>query len=388
MTPRTLSLLVVAALTVASARAAEPFRLRDGDRVVLLGSTLIEREQRYGYWETLLTSRHPDCNVVFRNLGWSGDTVWGEARAGFETAREGYKRLIEQTLAVKPTVILLGYGTNESFAGEAGLPRFEEQLNKLLDDLAPSKARVVLLAPPLFEEARWAGGNFEQRQRDLKRYTEAIHQVARTRQLLFADEFCQRYGPASPLTDNGMHLSAYGYNRTAGQLLTELKGPAGALKPIEFNGVGSQEVVQDFLPSPPIPQDPPNEDSQADSLVIVRGLKAGKYTLKIDGRAVHTADADAWMNPPAFGRVLVMQGPSLDQAEKLRQTIVAKNRAYFYRWRPQNETYLFGFRKHEQGQNAIEVPQFEPIVAELEKDIAQLRVPIAHKYELLLHKDK
>jgi lysophospholipase L1-like esterase len=388
MTPRTLSFLVVAVLTVAPAHAAEPFRLRDGDRVVLLGSTLIEREQRYGYWETLLTGRHPDCNVVFRNLGWSGDTVWGEARAGFETAREGYQRLVEQTLAVKPTVILLGYGTNESFAGEAGLPRFEEQLNKLLDDLAPSKARVVLLAPPLFEETRWVGGDFEQRQRDLKRYTEAIRQVARARQLLFADEFCQRYGPASPLTDNGMHLSAYGYRYTAGNLLVELKGPDGGLKPIEFNGPGSQEVVQDSLPGPPYPQAPPNGDSQADSMVIVRGLKPGKYTLKIDGRAVHTADADAWMNPPAFGRVLVMQGPSLDQAEKLRQTIVAKNREYFYRWRPQNETYLFGFRKHEQGQNAVEVPQFEPLVAELEKDIAKLRVPIAHKYELLLQQDK
>ena len=48
------------------------------------------------------------------------------------------------------TVIFLGYGTNESFAGAAGLPRFQAQYNKLLDDLAPTKARFVLLAPLRF----------------------------------------------------------------------------------------------------------------------------------------------------------------------------------------------------------------------------------------------
>src|SRR6516164_10153694 len=99
--PRTLAILLVA-LAPLGARAAEPFSLKDGDRVVLLGSTLIEREQRYGYWEAALTSRWPDRNVTFRNLGWSGDTVWGESRAGFDSAAQGYKRLLEHTLALKP----------------------------------------------------------------------------------------------------------------------------------------------------------------------------------------------------------------------------------------------------------------------------------------------
>jgi hypothetical protein len=68
--------------------------------------------------------------------------------------------------------------------------------------------------------------------------------------------------------------------------------------------------------------------------------------------------------------------------EKLRAAIIEKNRHYFYRWRPQNETYLFGFRKHEQGQNAREIPQFDPLVEKLEKEIAKLRVPGAHQYVL------
>src|SRR5262249_39075675 len=74
-------------LTPLPAAAAE-FEFKDGDRVVLIGSTLIEREQRYGYWEAALTAANPDKNITFRNLGWSGDTVWGEARAGFGTAAD------------------------------------------------------------------------------------------------------------------------------------------------------------------------------------------------------------------------------------------------------------------------------------------------------------
>src|SRR6266851_5371299 len=84
--------------------AAEPFDLRNGDRVVLVGSTLIEREQRYGYWEAMLTSRHPDRDITFRNLGWSGDTVFGHARAGFGSVADGFRHLKDHVLALKPTV--------------------------------------------------------------------------------------------------------------------------------------------------------------------------------------------------------------------------------------------------------------------------------------------
>ena len=61
------------------------------------------------------------------------------------------------------------------------------------------------------------------------------------------------------------------------------------------------------------------------------------------------------------------------QLEALRLEIVAKNELFFHRWRPQNETYLHGFRKHEQGNNAKEVPQFDPLVEAKDKEIAKLR---------------
>src|SRR5262245_37644692 len=87
--------LIVAALGCASRlTAADPFEFEDGDLVLLIGSTLIEREQKYGYWELMLTLKNKDKNVTFRNLGWSGDTVFGEARNGFDESPKGFERLV------------------------------------------------------------------------------------------------------------------------------------------------------------------------------------------------------------------------------------------------------------------------------------------------------
>ena len=56
-----------------------PFEFRAGDRVVFLGATLLEREHDDVYLESLLTARFADKNLTFRNLAWSGDTVWGDS---------------------------------------------------------------------------------------------------------------------------------------------------------------------------------------------------------------------------------------------------------------------------------------------------------------------
>ena len=82
--------------------------------------------------------------------------------------------------------------------------------------------------------------------------------------------------------------------------------------------------------------------------------------------------------PTTWGRGVEPRGqaPSVDQVEQLRKTINEKNLLFFYRWRPQNDTYLFGFRKHEQGNNAIEIPRFDPLVEAKETEIARLRKPV------------
>ena len=105
-------------LALSAARAATPaprFELRDGDRVVLLGDTLVEREQSYGWIELMLTARAADRSVTFRNLGWSADTPTGTSRtglsllqAGREPADEGWTQLQQQGAAERG--LALGFG--------------------------------------------------------------------------------------------------------------------------------------------------------------------------------------------------------------------------------------------------------------------------------------
>jgi lysophospholipase L1-like esterase len=373
---KTLCALLVSCSLVgfAPARAAEPFSLRDGDRVVLVGSTLIEREQRYGYWETALTRRYPDKSILFRNLGWSGDTVFGDARAGFGTQADGFRQLKDHVLALKPTVIFVGYGTNESFEGKKGLPRFVKGLETLLDTFAPTKARIVLLSPLKQENLGPPLPDPTANNKNLRLYADTIRDVAKKRGHVFVDLYELLSKEKYPLTDNGIHLTAWGYWRSA-YFLERALGLPEENRLIEFNSKGEVlnvqgvraknradnsrqiQVTADILPNPP----PPKE-----------GMRANSH----------------WQGPlvKATGRQSLSLDLDLVQAEKLRQTIVAKNRLYFYRWRPENETYLFGFRKHEQGQNAREIPQFDPLIAEKEKEIAKLRIPVPHTYELKAEK--
>src|SRR5256885_245808 len=112
---------VLISLLVVTSSAAPgkpvPFELAEGDRVVLLGDTLIEREQQFGWIELMLTTSFPDRTITFRNLGWSADTPAGDSRfglsllqAGLEPEDEGWKQLVKQLEEARPTVVFVGYG--------------------------------------------------------------------------------------------------------------------------------------------------------------------------------------------------------------------------------------------------------------------------------------
>src|SRR4051794_5294296 len=148
------SLLAALAPPSIPARGETPprFEWRDGDRVVMIGDTLIERDQKYGYLEALITVQNPDKAITFRNLGWSGDTPFGVARARFGKPSDGFQHLKEHVLALRPTVILIGYGMTDSFDGAGGLPRFREGMNGLLDMIAEARARLIFLSPIAHED--------------------------------------------------------------------------------------------------------------------------------------------------------------------------------------------------------------------------------------------
>lgn len=401
--------LLMAACVVGMPRAwpvhAAEFELRDGDRIVLLGNTFIERDQTHSYLETLLTAANPDKTFLVRNLGWSGDTVTGIARAGFGTPDEGFRQLKEHVLGLKPTVLLVAYGSNEAFEGPQALPRFTEDLERLLHVLAETQARIVLLGPLRQEDLGPPLPDPAHHNADLKRYRAAIESVASRRGLRFLDLFgiigAIRHAPAEALTDNGIHLTARGYwlaalaiakglglERPSWEVVLDrqvkvIQARGTELTNDSASAAGLQFEAKDYaLPVPPPPDDVASPGSVPGRVLKITGLSPGRYRLQIDGETIVAATAGQWADGVQLSR-----GPDLEQVERLRQTIIRKNVLYFHRWRPQNETYLFGFRKHEQGQNAREIPLFDPLVAEQEAEIARLRRPVAHRYELKLESE-
>ncbi len=402
------ALFCCSAAAAALAKPAEKpgpqeFSLHDGDRVVLLGSTFIERAQSHGYLETALISRFPGANIQFRNLGWSGDNVFGQARAGFGPIEEGFKHLKEHVLDLRPTVILLNYGANESFAGEAGLDRFLAGLDVLLKTLDETGAKIVFLTLPPHEDLGRPLPDPTQHNRNLKLYSGAIAKVAGKRGAPVVNLFellnSKSVADADvPLTDNGLHLTAYGYWRAAPQLERGLGLPdrewqievdvphanisarGTQVSQARFAPDSLRFVVHDAqLPLPPAPADSPADvPSLCPRTLRVFDLPAGIYELTVDDAPVAKGDATEW----AHG-ITITRGPEFDQAERLRQTILEKNELYFHRWRPQNVTYLFGFRKHEQGNNAVEIPQFDPLVEARETTIRSLSMPANHAYQLV-----
>ena len=209
--------------------------LKDGDRVVFLGDTLIEREQQAGWIETMLTARFGARSVTFRNLGWSADTPAGDARfglsmlqAGKEPADEGWQQLVRQLEDAKPTVVFLGYGMASSFSGEAGLPAFRADYLRLLDTLeriSPG-VRLVLLSPLRHERLGSPWPDAAAHRAHLVRITDAVAQIAAARRAVFVS-LDEVPAPASAaLTANGIHPTATGYRAIAETLETALFGPA------------------------------------------------------------------------------------------------------------------------------------------------------------------
>ena len=67
------------------------------------------------------------------------------------------------------------------------------------------------------------------------------------------------------------------------------------------------------------------------------------------------------------------------KGSRIRKVIQYKNELYFYSWRPQNQTYIYSFRKREQGRHAKDIPGFAPLVQEMEQSIRSELESLPHK---------
>jgi lysophospholipase L1-like esterase len=320
MTPRIPLICLLLSVSICHVVRAEPFELKDGDRVAFIGNTFVEREQDYSYLETLLRPRWPERKITFRNLGWSGDTVFGHARGYFDGAEQGFARLNTIVHELKPTVIFISYGMGESFDGEAGLPAFRSGLERMLDMLKDLEARTVLIGPIKHENLGPPMPDPAEHNKMLRMYADAMKDVATKRGHRFVDLYELLHGDGStPLTENGIHLNQYGYWCAARAIAKGLELP----EPVKTSGRA--------VPMCPSPLEPTSAD------------------------------------------------PVAQAAEKMRQLAILKNIQYFNQWRPANEPYIFGFRKQEQSRNRVEMPRFSQPIEKLEDEITKLAQPVKVK---------
>jgi lysophospholipase L1-like esterase len=277
------------------------FEFKDGDRLVLLGNTVFEREQRYGAFEPRLALALGDVKVSVRNLAWSGDTVFGTARSYFGPPEEGLQRLSGHLELLKPSVAMLCYGSELAFERLQGMPDFLTSYRSLIDLLRAKcpGIRIIVVAPPPLESLQPPLPDLTTENKNLASLRDALRKFAMMQNAFFIDWFELMGGlpksglSSKPLTENGLHYTQAGYEKLGTKLV---------------HGLGLK-----------IPEAPP---------------------------------------------------PSL---ENLRKAVIVKDTLFFNRWRPQNETYLFGFRKHEQGQNAKEIPMFDPLIAQGDISIQKLK---------------
>ena len=198
-----------------SAAPPEKLELAKGQHVAIVGNGLADRMQHHAWLETLIQSRFPTYNLVFRNLAVAGDEVVTRLRSDdFGTPDKWLKKS-------EADVILAFFGFNESFASYAGVEKFKADLDKWIKGSRAQKyngkgAPQLVLFSPIAEE-NLKDPNFSDgstTNANLLHYTDAMAEVAKANDVLFIDLFKpsqELYAKASkPLTIDGVHLTEAG----------------------------------------------------------------------------------------------------------------------------------------------------------------------------------
>ena len=225
-----------------------------GERIVLIGNGLAERDVYYSRIETELALRYPEHELFFRNLGHAGDTPgfrphpsrasqW--AFPGAEKFHpelnvhkgQGFFPTPDQWLThLKADTIVAFFGYNESFDGPTKAANFEAELDGWVQHTlgkaynGQAAPRVVLVSPIAYENqsAKRDLPDGVKENANLALYTKAIAAVAKKHGLTFIDLFnpMQALYPQArePLTTGGFVPTDEGYQHVAKLLATGLYG--------------------------------------------------------------------------------------------------------------------------------------------------------------------
>jgi lysophospholipase L1-like esterase len=397
----TLAGVFIQSQDVAKPASRALLELQDGDRIVYYGNTLLERDRHYGMLETMFRSRFPGRKLSFRNLAWPGDTVHVQLRPLNFGSMELHLK------AQKPSVILVSFGNNEAYDGQAGLQAYLKAYRRQLEMLARTGAKIVILSPIRHEDLGPPFPNPSAYNENARLYSEATRQLARETGALYIDLYNtlipQTTAKSATLTENSVHLNRYGYWRLSEVLAEQLgltlrwqvildfpkqqlvAAHGTQLQHLNWKADGLSFTARDLILPNPAPEGAPeNADHEAAHRRLqISGLPGGTYELLCDGKPIVRASAKEWQQ----GLVLTAD-PAYQQVRQLRQKVIEKDLLFFHRWRAHNGEYIYGRRSKPGGGNAGN-PTFPSEFAELDRlltntdaDLDQLASPQTHTYTL------
>ena len=368
------------------------FTLEAGERVALIGDALIDDDAAQGFLEYFFATQSPGKSIDTRNLAWVLAAPGTNEPAKYRVTTNSLAALRKQLDAFRPTIAVVGFGLASGPSEVTDVTNaIERVLATLRQSAGTNPVRLIILSPLRREQAAppldLAVINLQ-----LSNTVSAVEALATRRGGRFVNLFERltndRMIPPPPsLTGEGGHLTGYGCRRMAEWVayligfepprwrfgvLADGKMRQGGygVTVLETNKTTERArfVVQlANLPLPPLPANLTNayDMNPANRMQIV-GMKPGRFDFKIDGQTVATP-TDQALNQS----IVVGSGPMYDRAEQLRQAIVKK--AELHRQRARNAGPL----------KPEEAARLDKQLAELEKRIADLRVPGKNVLEIV-----
>ena len=248
-----------------------------GERIVLIGNGLAERDIYYHRIETELALRYPLQELFVRNMGRVGDTPgfrphpsrtsqW--AFPGAEKFNpdklihkgKGFYPTPDQWLTHLQADTIVGFfGYNESFDGPGKVANFEAELDAWVQ-YSLSKAyngkaapRIVLVSPIAYENQSATRDlpTGEKENANIILYAGAIHRVAQKNGLTFIDLFKpthELYAKAGkPLTTGGFVPNDDGYKLVAEMLANGIYGPQPRVSKADPEVVHAAVKAKDYF---------------------------------------------------------------------------------------------------------------------------------------------
>lgn len=247
--------LIVSLLISCTGEEEGKIQVHNQDHIVLIGNNLASRMMNFGHFETELQLRYPDSTLFIRNMGDGGNTPgfrphsarnspWafpGAEKFQTEYANKsgsiGHFPTEDEWLTDLGADIIIGFfGYSESFQGPEGVKNFKDELHAFIEHTKKQKyngesaPQLVLVSPIAFEDLsdKMDLPDGVEENNNLRRYTEAMREVATKDSILFVDAFEPSKewmdSEEKDITADGFQLNDYGYQKLAKLLADEIFG--------------------------------------------------------------------------------------------------------------------------------------------------------------------